>query len=132
MGKAHFMIFCDRQLVDTAIQLILEADTGIEVVSSRTITCETIEETTDLHQLRRGGEQACLAIIIGDRKSTLGPFDGEYWIYVDGEPQGFLNYNEPFARELTEILIAHGARETRKRDSDDSGHQKKMGAAIDG
>ena len=49
MGKAHFMIFCDRQLVDTAIQLILEADTGIEVVSSRTITCETIEETTDLH-----------------------------------------------------------------------------------
>lgn len=71
------MIFCDRQLVDTAIQLILEADTGIEVVSSR-------------------------------------------------------NYNEPFARELTEILIAHGARETRKRDSDDSGHQKKMGAAIDG
>lgn len=117
MGKAHFLIYCDRELVDNAIRLILESDAGVEVVSFKVIEGELIDDTTEKHELRRGREEASIRIIVGDRESQVGPYNGEYWIFVDGETQSLFNCNEPFARELAEILIANGGRETRKKDS---------------
>lgn len=114
MGKAHFLVFCDRQLVENAIPLILECDARIEVISKEIIETESIEDTTETYELRRGSEQACVSLIVGDKESQVGPYDGEYWIFIDGEPEGLFKCNEPFARELTEILIANGATSKRK------------------
>jgi hypothetical protein len=118
MGKAHFLIFCDRELVDNAMQLFVESDATIEIVSRTVLVGERIEDTTEVYELRRGHEQASVSIVVGDLESRVGPYDGEYWITVQGEPQGFFRCNEPFARELTEILTANGGRKTRKKRGD--------------
>lgn len=118
MGKAHFLVFCDRELVDNAMQLFIESDAAIEIVSKKVLVCEPVEDTTEVYELRRGHEQAAVSIVVGELESRVGPYDGEYWITVEGEPQGFFRCNEPFARELTEILIANGGRETRKKRGD--------------
>lgn len=117
MSKAHFLIYCERELVDNAIRLVLESDSRIEIVSSRVLRGELIDDTTEKYELRRGCERAWIAIIVGDRESQVGPYDGEYWIYVDGASQGLFKCNEPFARELTEVLITNGGRETRKKNT---------------
>lgn len=106
--------------MDTAIQSILESDARIKVVSSKVINTELIEETTDMYVLERDRERVHIAIIIGDRKSQVGPYEGEYWISIAGEPEGIFKWgifkcNEPFARDLTNILLALGARENRRR-----------------
>jgi len=114
-GQSTLPYFCDRELVDNAMQLFVESDATIEIVSRKVLAGEPIEDTTEVYELRRGHERAAVSIVVGDLESRVGPYDGEYWITVEGEPQGFFRCNEPFARELTEILIANGARETRKR-----------------
>ena len=115
MGKSHFLIYCDRSLVDCAIQLILESDSNIRVVSSKVVTTKLIEDTTDVYLIERGPEHARVAIIVGDRTSQVGPYEGEYWINVDGQPEGFFRCNKPFATAIKNTLIAHGARENRRR-----------------
>ena len=103
MCKLHLVV-SDKRLVDTAIQLILMSDRRIELVSSRTIASARVEETTDLYKFRRGDCQVCVAIIVGDRASKYGPFDGSYWIYIASEPRGFFRSNRRFAREIYELL----------------------------
>ncbi len=119
MDKGHFLVYSDRELVDTAIQLILESDPKIRVVSSRVVESKSIEDTTDVYALERGDERAELWIIIGDRELQVGPYDSEYWINIQGLPEGafpslFSDFNEPFARDITNILLAHGARQRHK------------------
>lgn len=111
MGKANFLTYCDREL---SIDVILQYDSSIEVVSQKVITGECVDDTTKKYELRRGRERATVSMIVGDLESQVAPYDGEYWTIVEGEPEGFMKYNEPFARELTEILIANGGRRTRK------------------
>lgn len=113
MGKAHFLLFGDRVVVDRAVHLILQHDPLIELVSTKTLECEDINETTDVFKLRRGSEVATVAIIVGDRSSKIGPYDDDYWIYIDGEPRSLFDYNRPFALHLVQLLISGGARETR-------------------
>lgn len=114
MGKAHFLVYCDRQLVDNAVSLILRSDSRIVLVSSETIKTEAIEDTGEKFEFLRGREQVCVRLVVGDKASNVGPYDGEYWIFVDGKSESLFKYNEQFAREIVEILIANGARETRK------------------
>lgn len=115
MSKSHFLIYCDRPLVDCAIKLILESDSNIKVASSKVVAPARIEETTDVYLLERGPDKAWVAIIIGDRNSQVGPFNGEYWINIDGEPQWFFRNNKVFAKTIKDTLIARGARENRRR-----------------
>lgn len=110
MGKAHFVLFCDKGLVAAAVPLILESNSRIEVVSSRIIETEIIDNTTDVYHFRRGFEKACVAIIVGDRRSEFGPYEREYWILVDGERESYFRYNKKFAMELVRVLVANGAR----------------------
>jgi len=117
MGRAHFLTYCDRGLANNAVPLILESDSKIEVTAEKVIRGELLEDTTEKYEVCRGHERATISIVVGDRNSPVGPYDGECWITVEGEPQGFFKCNEPFAKELTAILSANGARQQRRKKS---------------